>query len=159
LQKLHEIVRQIGRAARAKSLGPDRLESGYQRLSTLAAELLQRARALLRTLCFCVNGKGDRLVPRRADGAARAVVVHVQFTEKVCGTARLRVLLGATVTNEEKIFSMFQPHTELVKRAKQPDPIQYRHKVLVIEDVVGFICYYAAVVNEVLDQDVLGCRR
>ena len=79
----------------------------------------------------------------------------MQLTEKVCSTARRRVLLGEVVPNEEKIFSIFEPHTELIKRGKQPDPIQYGHKVLLIEDAVGFICHYEVVANGVLDQDVL----
>ena len=79
----------------------------------------------------------------------------MQLTEKVCSTARRRVLLGETVANEEKIFSIFEPHTELIKRGKQPDPIQYGHKVLVMEDAVGFICHYEVVADGVLDQDVL----
>src|SRR5207249_1690809 len=80
---------------------------------------------------------------------------YLRLTEQVCSTARRRVLLGETVANEEKIFSIFEPHTELIKRGKQPDPIQYGHKVLVIEDASGFICHYAVVANGVLDQDVL----
>jgi IS5 family transposase len=80
---------------------------------------------------------------------------YMQLTEKVCGTARRRVLWGETVPNEEKIFSIFEPHTELIKRGKQPNPIQYGHNVLVIEDSVGFICYYQALANGVLDQDAL----
>jgi len=32
---------------------------------------------------------------------------------------------------------MFEPHTELIKRNKQPNPLQCGHKVLVIEDAVG----------------------
>jgi transposase, IS5 family len=80
---------------------------------------------------------------------------YVLLTEKVCGTARRRVLLGETVPNEEKVFSIFEPHTELITRGKKPNPIQYGHKVLVIEDAVGFICHYTVVANGVLDQDVL----
>ena len=80
---------------------------------------------------------------------------YLQLTKKVCGTARRRVLLGETVPNEEKIFSIFEPHTELIKRGKQPDPIQYGHKVLVIEDAAGFICHYEVMANGVLDQDMV----
>lgn len=155
LDKVHEIVRQIGRASRAKRLGADRLKPGYQRLLTLADELLQRARALLRTLRFRAKGEGIDWLGEGLSGPREQLWHYMQLTEKVCGTARRRVLLGETVANEEKIFSMYEPHTELIKRGKQPDPIQYGHKVLVIEDAVGFICHYAVVANGVLDQDVL----
>jgi IS5 family transposase len=155
LQNVKEIVREISRASRAKGQGADRLKPGYQRLLSVAEDLLQRARALLRTLHFRTKGKGIDWLGEGLAGRREELWHYLQLTEKVCGTARRRVLLGETVPNEEKIFSIFEPHTELIKRGKQPDPIQYGHKVLVIEDAVGFICHYAVVANGVLDQDVL----
>jgi len=155
LQNVREIVRQIGRAARAKSHGVDRLKPGYQRLLAVAEDLLQRARQLLLTLDFQAKDLGIDWLGAGLDGPCAELWHYVLLTGKVCGTARRRVLLGETVPNEDKIFSMFEPHTELIQRGKQPDPIQYGHKVLVIEDAVGFICHYAVVGNGVLDQDTL----
>ena len=155
LQNVKEIVRAIGRTSRAKSQGADRLKPGYQRLLALAEDLLQRARQLLATLRFQTEGQGIDWLGEGLDGPREELWHYLQLTEKVCGTARRRVLLGQTVPNEEKIFSIFEPHTELIKRGKQPNPIQYGHKTLVIEDAVGFICHYAVVANGVLDQDVL----
>jgi len=155
LGNVKAIVRQIGRASRAKSKGADRLKPGYQRLLTLAEDLLQRARALLGVLRFRPQGEGIDWLGEGLAGPREELWHYLQLTEKVCGTARRRVFLGETVPNEEKIFSIFEPHTELIKRGKQPDPIQYGHKVLVIEDAVGFICHYRVVANGVLDQDVL----
>jgi transposase, IS5 family len=79
----------------------------------------------------------------------------VSLTAKVCSNARRRVLEGETLANDEKIFSIFEPHTELIKRGKQPVPIQYGHNVLVIEDAVGFVVEYRVVDNGVLDQDLV----
>jgi transposase, IS5 family len=155
LQNVKEIVRKIGRAARAKSKGADRLKPGYQQLLTLAEDLLQRARALLRTLHFRAKGEGIDWLGAGLAGRREELWHYLQLTEKVCGTARRRVLRGETVANEEKLFSIFEPHTELIQRGKQPEPIQYGHKVLVLEDAVGFICHYEVVANGVLDQDVL----
>jgi hypothetical protein len=155
LQNIKEIVRAIGRSSRAKNQGADRLKPGYQRLLTLAEDLLQRARQLLVTLHFQTQGQGIDWLGEGLDGPREQLWHYLLLTEKVCGTARRRVLLGETVPHEEKIFSIFEPHTELIKRGKQPDPIQYGHKVLVIEDVVGFICHYAVLANGVLDQDTL----
>jgi IS5 family transposase len=155
LQNVKEIVRAIGRAARAKGQGADRLKPGYQRLLALAEDLLQRARQLLRRLAFPVDDAGIDWLGAGVGGPREELVHYLLLTEKVCGTARRRVLLGEAVANEEKIFSIFEPHTELIKRGKQPNPIQYGHKVLVIEDAVGFICHYAVVANGILDQDVM----
>ena len=155
LQNVKEIVHEISRISRAKSKGADRLKPGYQRLLALAEDLLQRARQLLVTLNFRTKGPGIDWLGEGLDGPREELWHYLQLTEKVCGTARQRVLLGETVPNGEKIFSIFEPHTELIQRGKQPNPIQYGHKVLVIEDAVGFICHYAVVANGVLDQDLL----
>jgi len=149
------VVRNLGRVARATSQGADRLKPGYRRLLALAEELLQRARQLLRTLRFRPQGEGIDWLGEGLAGPREELWHYLQLTEKVCDTARRRVLLGETVANEEKLFSMFEPHTELIKRGKQPDPIQYGHKVLVIEDAAGFICHYEVMGNGVLDQDIL----
>ncbi len=155
LQNVKEIVRRIHRVARAKSQGADRLKPAYRQLLALAEDLLERARQLLLTLAFRIDGPGIDWLGAGLSGPCEELLHYVQLTAQVCGTARRRVLLGEAVPNEEKIFSIYEPHTELIKRGKQPNPIQYGHKVLVIEDAVGFICHYAVVANGVLDQDVL----
>ena len=155
LANVKQIGREIRRAARAKGLGEDRLKPGYQQLLTLADDLLGRARQLLLSLAFKVDEPGIDWLGAGLDGAQEKLRHYIQLTKKVCDTARRRVLLGEVIPNEDKIFSIFEPHTELIKRGKQPDPIQYGHKVLVIEDAVGFICHYSVVANGVLDQDVL----
>jgi hypothetical protein len=155
LAKVKKIVRLINRASRAKNQGADRLKPAYQKLLTLADDLLERARELLGTLTFQVDDPAIDWLGVGREGSPQELLHYLQLTAKVCGTARRRVLLGEAVPNEEKVFSMFEPHTELIKRGKQPNPIQYGHKVLVIEDTVGFICHYEVVDNGILDQDVL----
>lgn len=153
LKNVKDLVREIGRLSRAKGQGADRLKPGYQKLLALAEDLLKRARQLLKDLAFQVGVKDVDLLGTVVGGQESELLHYLHLTEKVCGTARRRVLLGETVPNEDKIFSIFEPHTELIKRGKQPNPIQYGHNVLVIEDAAGFICHYEVMANGVLDQD------
>jgi transposase, IS5 family len=159
LQKARQLVRNLGRKSRAKSQGAERLKPGYQQLLDLAKDLLARACQLLGALgwpadpsVFSLAQLKSALVPAPRE----ALLLHyVALTAWVCGTARRRVLQGESVANEEKILSIFEPHTELIKRGKQPVPIQYGHNVLVIEDAVGFVVDYQVVANGVLDQDLV----
>jgi len=155
LKNVKDIVREIGRLSRAKGQGADRLKPGYQKLLALAEDLLERARRLLKDLAFRVEVRGADVLSAVVGGPERDLLHYLQLTEKVCGTARRRVLWGETVPNEDKIFSIFEPHSELIKRGKQPNPIQYGHNVLVVEDAAGFICHYEVVANGVLDQDLV----
>ena len=157
--KVRKLVRAIGRASRSKSGGAERLKPGYQKLLALAEELLARARRLLGELAFVVPKPAwtvEQLKNVVAPGQREKRLFHyVSLTAKVCDNARRRVLQGETVANAEKIFSIFEPHTELIKRGKQPVPIQYGHNVLVIEDAVGLVVEYRVVDEGVLAQDLV----
>jgi IS5 family transposase len=155
LKNVKKIVWKIGQAARAKGLGADRVKPGYTELLDLAESLTARTRRLLKTLDCRIEADAINWLGTGFGDLKRELQHYLLLTEKVCGTARRRVLLGETIANEEKIFSMFEPHTELIKRGKQPDPIQYGHKVLVIEDGAGFVCAYQVMADGVLDQDVV----
>jgi transposase, IS5 family len=159
LKKVRKLVQKIGRAARAKGQGAERLKPGYQELLTLAQELLQRARRLLRAMKFPAEQMEvtlDQLKKATPPVSKSGLLMHyVALTEKVCDNARRRVLDGETLANEEKIFSVFEPHTELIKRGKQPNPIQFGHSALVIEDAAGFVVDYQVVGAGVLDQDLV----
>ena len=160
LKKVRGLARAIGRASRAKGQGADRLQPGYQKLLSLAEDLVARARQLLKSLRFKPDLSAFTLAKVK-DGTAPLTTPEAELlgfivlTEKVCDNARRRVLQGETLANEEKIHSIFEPHTELIKRGKQPNPIEFGHKVLVIEDAAGFVVDYRVVENGVLDQDLV----
>ena len=153
LYKVKKQVRDIGRASRTKSKdGPVRLRAGYKELLALAVALLQRGRQLAATL----QAPGNLSVFNLAGGAdAKELLQYADLTAQVCDTARRRVLEGETVPNADKIFSIFEPHTELIMRGKQPNPTQFGHLTLVVEDAVGFVVDYRVVDAGVLDQDLV----
>ena len=160
LKKVRVLVRAIGRTSRAKGQGADRLQPGYKKLLALAEDLVERARQLLRKLrfkpdltAFTLENVKNGTAPLTTPEAE--LLGFIVLTEKVCDNARRRVLQSETLANEEKIHSIFEPHTELIKRGKQPNPIEFGHKVLVIEDAVGFVVDYRVVADGVLDQDLV----
>jgi transposase, IS5 family len=159
LRKVRQLVHEIGRASRAKGRGADRLKPGYKKLLELSKDVLARACLLLQALAFAVDRATrslDEVKNAEAPATPEGLLWHyVTLTEKVCDNARRRVLQGETLANEEKVFSIFEPHTELIKRGKQPNPIQFGHNVLVVEDAVGFVVDYRVVKQGVLDQDLV----
>lgn len=50
-----------------------------------------------------------------------------------------RVLRGQTIPHEEKVFSLFQPHTEWIAKGKAGVPVELGLRVCVIEDQYRFI--------------------
>jgi len=43
----------------------------------------------------------------------------------------------------------------LIKRDKEPNPLEFGHNVLVIEDTAGFVCHYEVLGNGVQDVEVV----
>jgi hypothetical protein len=81
--------------------------------------------------------------------------VFVERTEQVCDTARRRVLQGEQVPNAEKLFSLFEPHTQLYKRGKAGQPVQFGRLVLIYEDAAGFITHSHLLGREEQDRDAV----
>jgi hypothetical protein len=146
-------VRLIGQAARSKSATKGaRMEKEYRKLLVTAKELLERANLLLASVA--VNTRS--VLGGLSVAAKHQEIKHyVELTQKVCNNARRRVLEGEVVSNAEKIFSIFEPHTELIKRDKQPNPLEFGHRVLVIEDAAGFVCHYEVLANSVQDVEAV----
>lgn len=141
LKKIKKLSRQIERIASRK--GPnyqERLKKPYRELLRLAKKILTRARAL---------------AARRDPASVAELCQFIERTEQVCGTARRRVLKGETVPNSDKLFSIFEPHTQLYKRGKAGEPIQFGRLLLVYEDAAGFITHHHVLPRDAADRDVV----
>jgi IS5 family transposase len=56
--------------------------------------------------------------------------------------ARRRVMGGETVPAAERVFSIFEPHTELIKRGRRQKPVEFGHAVLLCQTGEKFITDY-----------------
>lgn len=83
------------------------------------------------------------------------LVDMVAKAEYVCELAERRVLKGEAIPNQEKIFSLFETHTELINRGKTPNPIEFGRRVVVVEDAVGFIVEHRVLDRGQLEQEIL----
>lgn len=149
LKRVKEEVRSISRISASKSPKVKAgLAKAYERLLTRAGSILDRAKALQKEVENVANSL-DVL-------ALSAELKHwMELTEQVCDTAFRRVLLGEQVPNNEKLFSLFETHTQLYRRGKAGTPNQFGRQVLVYEDGAGFISHYHFMDREAGDADVI----
>jgi hypothetical protein len=150
LKRVKKTARQISRiGARKGAKYKQRLLEQYRVLLRRANQILERAKEL------CQQFEKNYVLDFAAVSEIAGIRVYIERTEHVCGTARRRVLEGGAVPNEEKLFSMFEPHTQLYKRGKSGQPIQFGRLVLVYEDAAGFITHHHLMPRDAQDQDVL----
>jgi IS5 family transposase len=74
---------------------------------------------------------------------------------RVVDQAKRRVINGEKVPNEEKIFSIFEPHTELLKRGKAGKAIEFGHMIVIQQVENKFITDYEAFERRPVDYSLV----
>lgn len=65
----------------------------------------------------------------------------IPLMEQVAACAK-RVFSGETVPASDRIFSIFEPHTELLKRGKSRKPVEFGHMITIGQTAEKFISFY-----------------
>jgi IS5 family transposase len=73
--------------------------------------------------------------------------------DRVVDQARRRVIHNEQVPAAEKIYSIFEPHTALIKRGKAGKPIEFGHKIYLAETRIGLITHYWVLDGNPSDED------
>jgi hypothetical protein len=150
-RKARKLVRTIDRIAARKGSGyQERMKQPYRELLQVAEVLLTRAETLRETVRKYGTGGGAEALALDKD-----LETFLQRTRHVCGLARRRVLEGETIPNHEKLFSIFETHTQLYKRGKAAEPMQFGRLVLIFEDGAGFITHHHLLPRDKGDRDVV----
>lgn len=129
--KIKKLNFRINQNASAKS--PDRkreYKRDYNLIVKRTGEYVQKAEKIVRVL------KSDGSVA--ALGFAAELSGYLPWMKKIVDVARRR-LDGEKVPNEEKVFSLFEPHTELIKKGKKDKPIELGHLIFLTQTREKFI--------------------
>src|SRR5258708_13311032 len=116
----------------------------YREVVGIGGEGLQSAGMVLRNTR---KTHGRDMIADMVIAETRKEIEHFcSLGARVSDQSRRRVLNGEQVPTAEKLYSIFEPHTDLIKRGKVQTPIEFGHKVFLAESARGLITQY-----EVLD--------
>lgn len=90
----------------------------------------------------------DILVSFRID-EIQEYIVHA---ERQMDQIRRRVINHETIPHGEKVFSLFEPHTEWISKGKAGVPVELGLKVCIVKDQFQFILHHRVMQNETDDQ-------
>jgi IS5 family transposase len=137
-RRMQELQRMTARQRQERQIGR------YRELIGIAEEVIDSARTALRHIR---KARGTDMIIELAIAETRKEIEHFcELGVRVIDQSRRRVLNGEQVPTAEKIYSIFEPHTDLIKRGKVQTPIEFGHKVFLAESARGLITQY-----EVLD--------
>lgn len=148
-KRIRRTVRLISRISASKSpKAKAGLTSAYEELLERSQQLLEQAKSL----ATVAEAEGFTTALLAKAGRLRH---WIDLTSQVCSTAYRRVVLGEQVPNADKLFSLFETHTQLYRRGKASTPNQFGRMLLVFEDAAGFISHYHFMDRDAQDADVI----
>jgi IS5 family transposase len=117
-------------------------EDAAARRTGLFRRLLGVTRATLRQA-----ERVGQLLAAGAEPAAKRLTAQLEafnsLVERVVSQTRRRVLEGESVPAGEKVLSLFEPHTAVIRRGKLPQPDEFGTKLLLDEVEGGIVSRYA----------------
>jgi IS5 family transposase len=123
----------------------------YRELLSISGQVVAQARRVA----------GNALRVKKVDIVTAAVIQQLckeishysELADRVIDQARRRVLEGEQVPAEEKVYSIFEPHTDVIKRGKKLKPVEFGHKVFLAESAQGLITDYQVLTGNPSDMD------
>lgn len=103
--------------------------------------LIGRVASIVQTaemFCQLASGWGEMELAAVADELKR----FLPSMKKVVSQGRRSQLEGETVPAHQRVFSIFEPHTELIKRGRREKPVEFGHVMLLCQTPEKFITDY-----------------
>ncbi len=109
----------------------------------VATEYIERARQTIAILQS--TGLGQL-------AALMAIEYFIAHGQRQMDQIRRRVIHGETIAHSEKVFSLFEPHTEWISKGKAGVAQELGLKVCVLEDQFGYILHHHVMENQTDNQ-------
>jgi transposase, IS5 family len=146
-RRMYEIQRMTTRQRQGAG---SRQTTTYRVLISIAEVVVASAQAALDNTVR-MRGK-DLFAAMRIEALRDEIAHYCDLGARVIDQARRRVLDGEQVPNAEKIYSVFEPHTDLIKRGKVRTPVEFGHKVFLAESAKGLITQYEVLKGNPCDE-------
>src|SRR2546429_1788375 len=129
-------------------------EPKYRELIRITEQVVNNARQVVEKAKAAAAGTGVDLITSVAiDSLRKEITGYCQLADQVIDQSRRRVLQGEQVPTAEKIYSIFEHHTALIKRGKAQKPVEFGHKVFLAESAQGLITDYQVLDGNPADSD------
>src|SRR5215472_9942223 len=146
-RRMYEIQRMTSRQRQGAG---SRHIASYRALIAIAEEVVAAARTALDDTAW-MRGQ-DPLTALKIKALRDEIAHYCDLGTRVIDQARRRLLDGEQVPTSEKIYSIFEPHTDLIKRGKVRAPVEFGHKVFLAESAKGLITPYEVLKGNPVDE-------
>ena len=133
-RRVKRLATRVARKSNRKRTSAKQLKPLYRRLIDHVEGICD----LAQSVCLNLAAAPHEVTP----GLPVALQHFETLGRRVIDQARRRVVEGKQVPNEEKLFSIFEPHTELIIRGKAGKAIEFGHMIQIQQVSEKFITDY-----------------
>jgi len=148
IRQLKKKFRKIQNSRYSNSKNEEKKQAKTEEIHQLYNDYLSMAQD------FIAKSEGA-LIELAQQGDALAILQidsYITHAERQIDQTDRRVLKGETIPHEEKVFSIFEPHTEWISKGKAGVPVEFGVRVCVLEDQHQFILHHRVMWQETDDK-------
>ncbi len=148
-------VRQIARASRSRvAQGQERLKASYRKLLYHTARVLGQAKRFAEQIATGRKHAHGLVQQLRLDAMRAYLERMIPRVRQVMHQARERVFKGNTHV-PGKLVSLFEPHTEVIRKGKASKPTEFGKMVKIQEAEAQIVTHYEVYGQRPWDSDLL----
>lgn len=129
-----------------KEKNADRVIQAHKTYLEVAQGILDKARQTLVNAAACASNAISFLA------AKIEIEKFMAHADRQINQTRRRVILGEVIPHAEKVFSVFETHTEWISKGKAGVPVELGLRVCVMEDQHRFILHHQVMEKQTDDQ-------
>lgn len=139
VRKAQQLKRSTSKDQAKKDKRDELIRSAHREYIELANFYLEKAR--------CSRTEADS-VGLAGIGLANEIERFAEHAERQIDQIERRVINDEKIPHQEKVFSIFEEHTEWISKGKAGVPVELGLKVCVLEDQFGFILHHRVMEHE-----------
>jgi hypothetical protein len=142
-RKAQQLKRSTSKDQAKKDARVERIKTAHQEYIDAATLFLDRARLTIKQ----ANSGGAKTI-----ALIFTIENFITHAERQIDQIQRRVILGEKIPHDEKVFSLFEEHTEWISKGKAGVPVELGLRVCVLEDQYGFILHHRVMEKETDDK-------
>lgn len=150
IKKVKKLFRHAQQLKRSTSKDPEKkakrqalIIKAHQAYTDLAQCFIERVKETIARLHFW-----DAIIELKL----QEIDKYIRHAERQIDQIRRRVVAGETIAHHEKVFSIFEEHTEWISKGKAGVPQELGLRVCILKDQYGFILHHHVMQNQTDDQ-------
>jgi IS5 family transposase len=150
----HRLI-EIGRASRGKGeAAKDKMKAAYGKLIEVTGRVVSQAKKFSAEIGQGLKRTNDVIQQATLDALQQELNTFVPRVEQVIGQTKARVF-GGDNHDAEKLVSIFEPETEIIRKGKSGKPTEFGKMVKIQEAENQIVTAYEVYDRRPLDRDLL----